>query len=193
MLMFPPFCFSAPLSKLAPLPLLFNSTTVETGPARLHQCHQTQNQKHAGLPPAASVWSAALLWESQRRDFILRTARPMRSRLIQVSLHQRGTHSSQRPTSLRGRSVFLCMERLFLLTAPPSRRPLPHPPTTLNRGLFMAACRGRASEPDGRALELSQELQSAGTDWKHSEGPQCRLPGLNAVGWHGIGWHDGTV
>lgn len=128
MLMFPPFCFSALLSKLAPLPLLFNSTTVETGPARLHQCHQTQNQKHAGLPPAASVWSAALLWESQRRDFILRTARPMRSRLIQVSLHQRGTHSSQRPTSLRGRSVFLCMERLFLLTAPPLPA-APPPPT----------------------------------------------------------------
>lgn len=128
-----------------------------------------------------------LLRESQRRDFILGTLRPIGSRLIQVSLHQRAAHSSQQPTSLRGRSVFLCMEHLFLLTAPPAP-PAPPPPTTLNRGLFMAACRGRASEPDGRALELSQELQSAGTDWKHSQGPQCWLPGLNAVGWDGIGW-----
>lgn len=185
MLMFPPFCVSALLSKLAPLPLLFNSTTVETGPARLHQCHQTQPEARTAAASSQRVVGCSALgipaegFYSQDCEADAQPADP--------GIPPPARHSliSAANVSEREECVFVYGASVSPHCPPP---PAPPPPTTPNRGLFMAACRGRASEPDGRALELSQELQSAGTDWKHSQGPQCRLPGLNAVGWHGIGW-----
>lgn len=79
--------------------------------------------------------------------------------------------------------MFLCMERLFLLTAPLTSSCTT---TSLNTGLFMAECRDERVKPTAESWSSDKSCslqQLTGNTAKASVGP------LGGIGWGGIGWH----